>query len=139
MLEMNYKIQIGEFLVGMIDKVEIRKSIESLADIATITLPGVYINQALHIESKIKEGYAVKIQLGYNNDLITEFEGFVNVIKTDDNSIRIECEDDLYKFRKSLKDVELKNIKVNDLLTHIVNQIDGTMKIACNYDFTERS
>ena len=39
MYTMQYDIQIGDYRLGMLDKVEIHKSVEQLADTAVITLP----------------------------------------------------------------------------------------------------
>ena len=41
---MAFDIQIGEYKLGMLDKVEIHKSQELLADTATITLPSAVSN-----------------------------------------------------------------------------------------------
>jgi hypothetical protein len=56
MYTMVFDIQIGDYKLGMLDKVEIHKSQELLADTATITLPSAQYNVALDVESKIKRG-----------------------------------------------------------------------------------
>ena len=62
---MQYDIQIGEYRLGMLDKVEIHKSVEQLADTAVITLPASQYNKALQVEDKLKRGDSVIIKLGY--------------------------------------------------------------------------
>ena len=52
MYTMAYDITVGDYKLGMLDKVEIHKSVELLADTATITLPGAEYNTALQIEDK---------------------------------------------------------------------------------------
>ena len=47
MYTMTYDITVGNYRLGMLDKVEIHKSVELLADTATITLPGAEYNAAL--------------------------------------------------------------------------------------------
>ena len=64
MYTMQYDIQIGDYRLGMLDKVEIHKSVEQLADTAVITLPASQYNQALQEEEKMKRGDAVNIKLG---------------------------------------------------------------------------
>ncbi|MDR3226134.1 MAG: hypothetical protein LBT56_00485 [Prevotellaceae bacterium] len=143
--EMQYKIMIGEYRVVALDSVTIKKSVENLADTATIVIPGTYINKSLQVEDKISEGDAVEIYLGYDDNILLEFKGYVNAISTDDSAIKIECEDALYLFRKSLKDVELKSISLKSLLTKVVGEVNQQNKenktptnytVKCDYDFT---
>lgn len=47
---MIYDIEIGDYKLGMLDKVEIRKSVEQLSDTAVITLPAAQYNNALEVE-----------------------------------------------------------------------------------------
>jgi hypothetical protein len=142
---MNFKIKIGNYALRTIDSVKIIKSVETLADTAVIIIPGTSINKALEIENKIEEGDYVEIRLGYDNNLLLEFKGYLNRIATDDNSIQLECEDALYLFKKNLKNRELKNITLKAFLNEIigeVNQINRTAgtptnyNVTCDYDFT---
>ena len=55
---MRYDIQIGGYTLGMLDKVEIHRSVELLADTAVITLPAAQYNAALDVESKLHRGDA---------------------------------------------------------------------------------
>lgn len=123
MFTMVYDIQIGDWKVGMLDSVEIHSSVELLADTATITLPGAEYNLALDVEDKLHRGDRVTIRLGYLEvGMVTEFSGWVQRIGTDDGTITIECEDDLFKFRVPLKNRMLKNISLADLLEQILQE-----------------
>ena len=142
---MNYTIKVGKYRVALLDSVNIKKSVENLADTATIVIPGTHKNQALQIEDKIKVGDAVEIWLGYDDSLKMEFKGYLNSISTDDATIQLECEDALYLFKKSLKDRELKNISLKNLLKTIVGEVNKINKdnktptnytVKCDYDFT---
>ena len=132
---MEYQIWIGKYRLLAVDSVSIRKSVESLSDTATITLPATYINKSIEIEQKISKGDKVEIGFGYGDNIQTEFKGYLNSISTDDKAVKLECEDDIFLFRKSVKNEELKNISLGDLLKNIVSQVDGTYKISCDYDF----
>lgn len=78
MFTMKYDISIGRYKVGMLEKVEINRSVELLADTATIVLPAAEYNQALEVESKIKRGDKVVIVLGYEETgMVEEFSGWV--------------------------------------------------------------
>jgi len=93
MYKLSYHITIGKYTVAAVDSVTIKKSVEQLVDTAIIVLPGTNINKAIEVEDKISEGDDVLIQLGYDDNLVTEFTGYVNTIQTDDGTIKIECED----------------------------------------------
>ena len=100
---MGYDIMVGRYKVGMLDSVEIHKSVELLADTAEITLPGAQYNAALEVEDKLKRGDAVSVRIGYvETGLVEEFKGWLQSVSTDGGSIRLMCEDDLFTFRKSL-------------------------------------
>jgi hypothetical protein len=111
------------------------KSVENLADTATIVLPGTHINRALHIEDKVKAGDPVEIRLGYDDNLVLEFQGYLNSIATDDATIKLECIDALYLFRKPVADKEYANITLKALLNEVVKQVGGNIKISCDYEF----
>ena len=134
MFKMSWKITVGKFILGMIESVEVVHSVELLSDTASIILPATAYNAALDIESKIKRGDTVTIQLGYDDNLIAEFEGYLESIKTDDGSLKLQCEDGLFQYRKSLANVELKNVTVSDVLNH-VNKVIGGFTLSCDYDF----
>ncbi len=122
----------------MVDKITVKASVESLADVATVTLPASVFNRALEIERKIKEGDAVRIRFGYDaatpDDLPLEFEGYVENIATDDGEIKITCEDELYNFRRDLKDKVLTGVSIDELMRHVCRELGG-FEVKCDYDF----
>ena len=135
MYRMSWNIRIGGFRLKMVEKVSIKRSVELLSDTATITLPGTVFNKAINIEDKIKVGDDVEIELGYNDDLKPEFKGYLKAIKTDGGSLTLELEDDIYLFRKSVKDEEMKNASVKNILANICSQV-GDFSVSCDYDFS---
>ncbi|MCI5744026.1 MAG: hypothetical protein MR321_10350 [Bacteroides sp.] len=137
MFTLGYDIKLADFRLGMLDKVEIHRSVELLADTATIVLPGSEYNKALDVESLIKRGDPVSISIGYEETgLREEFRGWIQRISTDDGSITIECEDDLYKFRKSLPNEELKAVTLESLLKKVISGIGESYKLDCTYSWT---
>lgn len=135
MYKMCWNIRIGDFRLKMVEKVSIKRSVELLSDTATITLPGTVFNKAINIEDKIKVGDDVEIKLGYNDNLKEEFKGYLKAIKTDGGSLTLELEDDIYLFRKSVKDEEMKNASVKSILENICSQV-GSFSVSCDYDFS---
>ena len=57
---MMYDIEIGGYKVGVLDGVEVRRSVETLADSAVIKLPAAEYNAALEVEDKIRRGDTVR-------------------------------------------------------------------------------
>jgi hypothetical protein len=145
MYVMEYKIRVGEYVLKTLDSVKIIKSLSNLSDFADIVIPGTYINEALDITDKIKAGDKVTIELGYDNSLKTEFEGYLNKIATDDANIKLECTDGIYLFKKRLKDEQLENITLKSLLNKVIKQVndanaaDGataSYKLDCDFALT---
>ena len=137
MYTMKYDIQVGNYKVGMLDKVEIHRSVELLADTAKIVLPGAQYNVALDVEQKIARGNMVSIMLGYEEEgLVEEFSGYVQRISTDGGSITIECEDDLFLFRKDLPNEVLKQMTLENLLKKVVAGTGAATSVECTYQWT---
>jgi len=143
MLNMNFHIEIGNYQLMMVDSVKIKTSVEQLSDTATILLPGSVFNKYLEVESKIARGDKVLIKLGYDDNLVTEFEGYIESISTDDGAITLNCEDELFNYRVSLADVVLinktakaKGISVNEILTYVNTKIGKGFTLSCDYDFS---
>lgn len=123
----------NKFKLGILAECEIESSVSNLADIATIILPEAVMNEVLNIESKINRGSSVKIELGYDGKLKTEFEGYVQEITTNDSTLKIICEDALFLFRKGVKDVELKTTDTKKIAQLLIDQIDPTFTLSCDY------
>lgn len=131
---MDWHITLGGFKLMMLDSVEITRSVEQLSDTAVITLPGSVFNKALEIEDKIKRGDAVVIKLGYNGDLTTEFEGFIEAIESNDDSLTVKCEDGIYQLRKPVENIEFTNPELTDILGYVLQQAGG-YGLNCSYQF----
>lgn len=137
MYTMVYDIAIGSYKLGMLDKVEIHRSVELLADTATITLPAAQYNKALDVESKLKRGDQVTIRLGYKETgLITEFSGYLQRISTDGGNVKLICEDDLYLFRKPIPNETLKKVSLDVLLKKVITGCKLSFGISCSYSWT---
>lgn len=133
---LNWQIKIGNYQVRTLKEVKITTSVLNLADTATIELPGKYLNSWKSIENKINVGDAVTIALGYNNVLETEFRGYLKRIARDNNSLVLECEDALYLLNKSISNREYKDVTLKNLLADILAQVDGKLRVDCDYNFT---
>ncbi|MGE4345942.1 MAG: hypothetical protein AB7D46_00865 [Flavobacteriaceae bacterium] len=128
-----FKTENKTYRLAVIESVEIDCSVDNLVDVATITLPESVWNDVLNLEGKIKRGSEVLIQLGYDDNLETEFIGFVQKI-TNDGSLIIHCEDALFLFRTSIPDVELKPTSVKKIAEYVIKHVDSSFTLSCDYD-----
>ncbi|TGX82985.1 hypothetical protein E5358_04815 [Palleniella muris] len=137
MYTMIYDIRIGSYRLGMLDNVEVHKSVELLADTAVVTLPAAQYNNALEVENKLHRGDKVCISFGYEETgLVREFSGWLQRISTDGGSIKLYCEDDLFLFRKEIPDEVLKKTSLTALLEKVVGGCGLGLQIACSYSWT---
>ena len=137
MFTMQFDITVGDWRLGMVEKVEIVRSVEQLADTCIITLPGAEYNKALDVEQKLHRGDRVVVNLGYAEiGMVQEFDGWLQRIGTDNGAITLECEDDLFLFRKALEDRQLENVTLSDLLALVVDGVGGGFDIDCSYSWT---
>lgn len=137
MYTMIFDITIGNFKLGMLDRVTVHKSVELLADTAQIVLPGAEYNAALQIEDKLKRGDKVCIKFGYEETgLETEFEGWLQRITTDGGSLTLTCEDDLFLYRKRMDNQVLQKCTLKELLETVVRNAGQDHKVSCTYDWT---
>lgn len=125
-----------KFKLGILAECEIECSVDNLADTATIILPDAVMNQVLNIENKIGRGTQVMIQLGYDNELKTEFEGYIQDITTNDSTLKILCEDALFLFRVSVPDVELKPSSLKKIAQYLIDKIDPSFTLSCDFDIS---
>lgn len=122
---MSCQINIGNIQFNTANAVEINQSIQELSDKAKVILPrnarrllidGVERTlEKRNVTDYIKVGDQVKIQLGYDNNNITEFEGYVTQLSSDIPLV-IECEDEMYKLKKTTFNTTLKDATLLDLL-----------------------
>ena len=134
---MQFDITVGDWRLGMVEKVDIVRSVEQLADTCIITLPGAEYNKALDVEQKLHRGDRVVVNLGYAEiGMVQEFDGWLQRIGTDNGAITLECEDDLFLFRKALEDRQLENVTLSELLALIVEGVGGDFDIDCSYSWT---
>ena len=131
--EIKFKTGSKTFKLLMLLECEIEKNVENLADVAVITLPEAVLNQALKVKDKIGRGSEVTIKAGYNGDLKTEFIGFVRDITTD-GSLKIQCEDALFLFRKGIKDKMLKPTSVKKIADYVCSEIGEGYKVVVEGD-----
>lgn len=131
-----FKTEGATYSLQTVASIDIEKNVDNLSDTAIITLPEAVMNQVLNIENEVKRGSEVIIKAGYDNTMETEFVGYVQDVQTNDSSLKIMCEDALFQFRKGVKDVELKPTSLPKIAQYLINQIDSSFTLKCDYDIT---
>jgi hypothetical protein len=134
--EIKFKTEGSTYSLQTVSSIDIETNVDNLSDTAVITLPEAVMNQVLNIGNEVKRGSEVIIKAGYDKKMETEFVGFVQDIVTNDSSLKIKCEDALFRFRKGVKDVELKPTSLPKIAQYLINQIDTSFTLKCDYDIT---
>ncbi|MDL2290428.1 hypothetical protein LJB95_03390 [Paludibacteraceae bacterium OttesenSCG-928-F17] len=132
MFDIGYYIQIGNYKLATLQSVEINKSVDLLAQSAVIVLPGVAYNKSLDHEKYIKPGDTVLIKLGYDDNLVTEFEGYLQRIDTDDSSLTLNCEDSMFLTRTEIQPKEFVSCKVKDIASYCAQALK--FKLNCTIE-----
>lgn len=110
----------GEIIIRKVNSVKIESSWEMLTDTATIILPrNVKDFDKLNVKTIFQKGDPVSIKLGYDNNLIEEFNGFISVVSAD-IPVKIKCDDWMYLLKKHSVNVSMKSTKLSDLIKLIV-------------------
>ncbi|CAA0144728.1 conserved hypothetical protein [Tenacibaculum maritimum] len=109
----SFKITINDAIqFSVVQSIEIENTTENFSDTATISLPREFKNARegrsnLSLAQRnlleiIKPGDAIKIEAGYDDNLVKEFEGYIDEIGADIPLV-IKCEDEMYKLKKKPK------------------------------------
>ena len=129
--------KVGLYRLGMLDKVEIHRSVEQMSDTAVITLPAAQYNSALRVEDKLHRGDEVSIRLGYKETgLVEEFRGWLQRVSTDGGNIKLHCEDETFMLRKEIPNEVLKGVGLDALLRHVVSAAGLSLTVDCSYTWT---
>ena len=101
-------------------EIEIESSWKLLTDTAIIRLPrNVQYFDKFNVKEVFKRGDAVKIELGYDGNLFTEFTGYITEVSAS-IPIIIKCQDEMFKVKQIPVNFSAKTIKLNELLTNII-------------------
>lgn len=102
-----------------VNSVHIESSWKMLTDTAEIILPRKLADfDKKKIEELFVEGDRVVIELGYNGEYYTEFVGYINKVAKS-IPLRILCEDEMYKLKRTNISFSGKNVKLGDLLAKV--------------------
>lgn len=110
----------GEIIIRKCNAVKIESSWETLTDTAVIILPrNVRDFDKLNVKTIFKNGDPVEIYLGYDEELILEFTGFISEVSAD-IPIKIKCDDYMYLLKKHDVNISMRSTKLEDLIKSII-------------------
>lgn len=139
------RITIGANLqFNVCQSIHIESSVQVLSNNAKLELPRAFRNavdqvgKTVNISGKsildfMKRGDAIKIELGYDGDLQTEFEGYVTKIGAE-MPLLLECEDEMFQLKKAPRVTKfIKSGKLIDILKAVM---PSKYAIECNADYS---
>lgn len=146
---LNCRIKIGNAEFTGVNDLVINHSVHQLVQTAQLRVP---LSARLHYAGKtravkthevFKRGDPVNIQLGYNNQLLTEFEGYVTRIIYG-TPLTIECEDAMHKLRQINISETRENITLKEIIDMCLTmpgegklyEIEGEVPDTTYYNFS---
>lgn len=134
MKNISWRIELGAYDLQVVEEVTITKSVSSLTDTAVIKLPVSVLNKALTLNDKLKRGDKVSIYVGYDTDLVKEFEGYLEHIQINQDGISVECEDAMFLFRKAVQNKTHKAISVKGIVQLLIRELGLSLSVNCTYE-----
>lgn len=120
LLKLCCKIMLGKFELTYVSEVSIDSDVENLTDTCSITLPRALYFEGEPLRNHLKRGDAVKVELGYNDDLKTVFTGFIKSLKMN-TPLVVECEDNMFVLKKVIvKPTHYAKVSIKKLLDDLL-------------------
>jgi len=121
---LNCKITVGSFVFTAVNHVEINSSWKKFTDTAIIKIPrdiyyyqqGVLKKVSKPLQDLVKPNDYVKIELGHNTDLYTEFEGYVAMSPKATIPYEIVCEDEMFVLKQKQVNISIENATIRQIL-----------------------
>lgn len=128
---MNAKITVQSegrdaFVITMPETVRIEKSWRNLTDTATVTLPRKILSEMFQLQDTrqvrtlFPNGAQIKIELGFNGEYYTEFEGYI-IRTSDELPFTITCEDAMYLLKRVPVHVATRSTYLPDFIRSITD------------------
>ena len=111
-------LKAGDFEFKGVNELEVESSWTQLSDVATISLPS--LNKQL--EKSLNVGDPVELKLGYNDNLETEFTGYISE-KSPTTPFSFKCEDEMYQLKRTPVNKSYKSITLKDLLAELIPNV----------------
>lgn len=108
-----------ELKLFYVSSVEIASSWKMLTDTSDIVIPRkIKTFSGKDLNTFFQPGDTVKIELGYNGNYVTEFEGYVQNVSRG-TPVKLHCEDEMYKLKRRSVSYSKKSVTLGKLLADI--------------------
>ena len=120
MVKMNSRITIDDRVFeNQVSSVETNSTWKQITQTAKFKLPRF---QKL-LDNRVTVGDAVKIELGYDKDMRTEFEGYISS-RSYNSPLEFECEDAMWLLKQRMISKYYSKVKLKDLIQELVPGAD---------------
>jgi len=124
MLRLISKITIGNKSFKYVNDLTISSTWKTFTDTATIKIPNRFLKGKETIvagsNNVFKRGDQVKIEIGYFDEMVTEFSGYVSKIKSG-SPFEIDCEDAAFLLKQKTISKSWKSVSLKQLIGDIVD------------------
>lgn len=121
-LNASSRITIGSIVLTSTNNVEIEESVRDLDGKCVIVIPRNLVKkEGKGVTDFIKRKDKVKVELGYNGELFTEFEGFVDVVGSE-IPLRIECDNLWFPHKQNNLLMSFKNATLKEILQYAFSE-----------------
>lgn len=108
-----------ELKLFYVSSVEIASSWKMLTDTSDIVIPRkIKTFSGKDLNTFFQPGDTVKIELGYNGNYVTEFEGYVQNVSRG-TPVKLHCEDEMYKLKRRSVSYSKKSVTLGKLLADL--------------------
>lgn len=116
-----------------LSEVEIESSWKNLTDKCTLKFPRNVKFQKMNLREVLKNGQTGKIELGYNWDFITEFEGYITRIKPE-LQFEIMFEDAMWQLKQTTFSGSYSKVSLKQLIADLMEKAQKDRKMNFRYD-----
>lgn len=118
MYKLSSHIEIGNMAFDWVNEVAIESSFKTLTDTCVIKLPRNLNLMGKSIKDLISKGDKVLVKLGYDDNPLLEFEGYVTGVKPN-IPLEISCEDEMYKLKTGSLKKSWRNVNLSEVIKYI--------------------
>lgn len=129
---MQFNITIGALTFDYVDALKVKRSWRELTDTARIQLPRKLKLKDRLVEEVIQTGDVVKIETGWNDQLNTEFEGYVARSPKPGVPVVVECEDEMWRLKRLTLQKTFEDANLTDIVNYIATKYQATYNTQLN-------
>lgn len=118
MIRLSSRLEVGDYVFNGVVSATIKSSWNTFTDTCELVMPKRF-DWDKEVKSYIKKGDLIKLYLGYDDNNVLAFQGYVSKIKAS-IPIKIHLEDAAYLFKKGTITLSKKDTTLKEVLNDIV-------------------